>query len=423
MLISGSLLFWRFRVAFAFLAVSTLLGFGLIDIPQLIEFAGLDIIIFLISTMIIVGFLEERAFFEYLIDRITRLVGLNADRLLIVLMGLSALFAAFIGEVASILFITSTILHLAGKHKVNPIPFIMMSVFATNIGSSATVIGNPVGVMIALRAGLSFIDFIRWATPIALLALMVTILVCRKLFFNEIKKLDESMKKLFLRSEEEKPTIRSKDLMISLGLFLGMIALLTMHRQLEELFNLKRNSMLLGSVMGIAGIALLIDWKRARELLEIHVDWWTLSFFMMLFASVGTLEFVGITEVIAKSFLSLAGNNERMLLIIFTWIAGTLSAFLDNVLAVATLIPVVHELGNFGVQAFPFWWSMLFAATFFGNLTIIGSTANIVAIGMLERQKGSAIPFMDWFKRGMIVSVLTLTLANLLIYLQIPLMS
>lgn len=423
MLISSSLLFWRFRVAFAFLAMSTLLGLGLIDIPHLIEFAGLDIIIFLISTMTIIGFLEERAFFEYLIDRITRLVGLNADRLVIVLMGLSALFAALVDEVTSILFITSTVLHLTGKYKVNPIPFIMMCVFATNIGSSATVIGNPVGVMIALRAGLSFIDFIRWAAPIALLALMVTILVCRKLFFNEIKKLDKSMKKLFLRPEEEKPTIRSKDLMISLGLFLGMIALLTMHRQLEELFNLKKNSMLLSSVMGIAGIALLIDWKRARELLEIHVDWWTLSFFMMLFASVGTLEFVGITEVIAKSFLSLAGNNERMLLIIFTWIAGILSAFLDNVLAVATLIPVVHELGNFGVQAFPFWWSMLFAATFFGNLTIIGSTANIVAIGMLERQKGSAIPFMDWFKRGIVVSVLTLTLANLLIYLQIPFMS
>jgi Na+/H+ antiporter NhaD/arsenite permease-like protein len=166
MLISGSLLFWRFRVAFAFIGVSTLLGLGLIDIPKLIEFAGLDIIIFLISAMTIIGFLEERAFFEYLINRITKLVGLNADKLVIVLMGLSALFAALVDEVTSILFITSTILHLTGKYKVNPIPFILMAVFATNIGSSATVVGNPVGVMIALRAGLSFIEFIRWATPI-----------------------------------------------------------------------------------------------------------------------------------------------------------------------------------------------------------------------------------------------------------------
>jgi Na+/H+ antiporter NhaD/arsenite permease-like protein len=422
MLISGSLLFWRFRVAFAFIGVSTLLGLGLIDIPKLIEFAGLDIIIFLISAMTIIGFLEERAFFEYLINRITKLVGLNADKLVIVLMGLSALFAALVDEVTSILFITSTILHLTGKYKVNPIPFILMAVFATNIGSSATVVGNPVGVMIALRAGLSFIEFIRWATPMALLALIITILVCRKFFFNEIKKLDESMKKLFLRSEEEKPIIRSKDLMISLSIFLGMITLLIMHKQLEELFNLKRNSMLLGSVMGIAGIVLLIDWKRARVLLETRVDWWTLSFFMMLFASVGALESVGITEVIAKSLLSVAGDNEHMLLIIFTWTVGLLSAFLDNVVAVATFIPIVHELSNFGVQVYPFWWAMLFSATYFGNLTVIGSTANIVAVGMLERQEGLTISFMDWLKAGIIVSVLTLILANLWIYSQIPLM-
>jgi Na+/H+ antiporter NhaD/arsenite permease-like protein len=201
-----------------------------------------------------------------------------------------------------------------------------------------------------------------------------------------------------------------------------MITLLIMHKQLEELFNLKRNSMLLGSVMGIAGIVLLIDWKRARVLLETRVDWWTLSFFMMLFASVGALESAGITEVVAKSLLSVAGDNEHMILIIFTWTIGLLSAFLDNVVAVATFIPIVHELSNFGVQVYPFWWAMLFSATYFGNLTVIGSTANIVAVGMLERQEGLTISFMDWLKAGIIVSVLTLILANLWIYSQIPLM-
>ncbi|MEM3522764.1 MAG: hypothetical protein QXD78_06975, partial [Candidatus Bathyarchaeia archaeon] len=90
--------------------------------------------------------------------------------------------------------------------------------------------------------------------------------------------------------------------------------------------------------------------------------------------------------------------------------------------AVTTLIPIVHELSALGVQAFPFWWNMLFAATFFGNLTIIGSTANIVAIGMLERQKGLEISFMDWLKLGAVVSIPTLILANLLIYIQIPFM-
>ncbi|MEM3571960.1 MAG: SLC13 family permease [Candidatus Bathyarchaeia archaeon] len=422
MLISSSLLFWRFRVAFAFIGISALLGLGLLDIDHLIEFASLDVILFLISMMIIIGFLEENAFFEYLIGKIVKAIGLKSDRLIIIILALSAFFAALVDEVTSILFITSTIFHLTSKYKVNPVPFVIMAVFATNIGSSATVVGNPVGVMIALKAGLSFMEFIRWATPIALIALIVIILICRKLFSKDIKKLDESMKMHFMSLEEDKPKAYSKDIMISLGLFLGLIALLIAHNQIEKLLHLKKNTMLLGSAIGIAGIALLIDWKGARLLIETRVDWWTISFFMMFFASVGTLESVGITELIAKSFIHYFGNNENLLLIAFTWIAAIMSAFMDNVLAVTTLIPIVHELSALGVQAFPFWWNMLFAATFFGNLTIIGSTANIVAIGMLERQKGLEISFMDWLKLGAVVSIPTLILANLLIYIQIPFM-
>ncbi|MEM3507545.1 MAG: SLC13 family permease, partial [Candidatus Bathyarchaeia archaeon] len=385
-------------------------------------FASLDVILFLISMMIIIGFLEENAFFEYLIGKIVKAIGLKSDRLIIIILALSAFFAALVDEVTSILFITSTIFHLTSKYKVNPVPFVIMAVFATNIGSSATVVGNPVGVMIALKAGLSFMEFIRWATPIALIALIVIILICRKLFSKDIKKLDESMKMHFMSLEEDKPKAYSKDIMISLGLFLGLIALLIAHNQIEKLLHLKKNTMLLGSAIGIAGIALLIDWKGARLLIETRVDWWTISFFMMFFASVGTLESVGITELIAKSFIHYFGNNENLLLIAFTWIAAIMSAFMDNVLAVTTLIPIVHELSALGVQAFPFWWNMLFAATFFGNLTIIGSTANIVAIGMLERQKGLEISFMDWLKLGAVVSIPTLILANLLIYIQIPFM-
>ncbi|MEM3522763.1 MAG: SLC13 family permease, partial [Candidatus Bathyarchaeia archaeon] len=293
------------------------------------EFASLDVILFLISMMIIIGFLEENAFFEYLIGKIVKAIGLKSDRLIIIILALSAFFAALVDEVTSILFITSTIFHLTSKYKVNPVPFVIMAVFATNIGSSATVVGNPVGVMIALKAGLSFMEFIRWATPIALIALIVIILICRKLFSKDIKKLDESMKMHFMSLEEDKPKAYSKDIMISLGLFLGLIALLIAHNQIEKLLHLKKNTMLLGSAIGIAGIALLIDWKGARLLIETRVDWWTISFFMMFFASVGTLESVGITELIAKSFIHYFGNNENLLLIAFTWIAAIMSAFMD----------------------------------------------------------------------------------------------
>lgn len=144
-----TILLWRYRLPFAFMAIFLLLGFGVLDVPHLIEYASFDVILFLISMMTIVGFLKEKAFFEYLIHKIVRTVGLNANKLMIIIMLASALFAALVDEVTSILFIVSILLHLTGKYKVDPIPFILMAVFATNIGSSATVIGNPVGVMIA----------------------------------------------------------------------------------------------------------------------------------------------------------------------------------------------------------------------------------------------------------------------------------
>ncbi|MEM2961198.1 MAG: SLC13 family permease, partial [Candidatus Bathyarchaeia archaeon] len=174
-LILGTLFFWKFRVAIAFVSIAILLGTGLIDVSLLVEFAGLDIILFLVGMMTVIGFLEEHRFFEILINRMIRIVGSNANRLAVTFMIMAAFFAALVDEVTSILFMTSAVLHLAGRYRVNPIPYVMMLVFATNIGSSATVVGNPVGVMIALKAGLTFGDFLRWASPIAVLSLIATI--------------------------------------------------------------------------------------------------------------------------------------------------------------------------------------------------------------------------------------------------------
>jgi len=176
---------------------------GLLDVYHLIEFASFDVILFLIGMMTIIGFLEENHFFEYLIDRIIKLVGNKTERIILVLLLASAVFAALVDEVTSILFMSATILHLAATFNVNPIPFIMMTVFATNIGSSATVIGNPVGVMIALKGGLSFSDFLRWATPISISALVITVLISTRLFSKDIKELSEKMRSEKPAREEE----------------------------------------------------------------------------------------------------------------------------------------------------------------------------------------------------------------------------
>lgn len=423
-LIVGTLMFWRFRLAFALVGVAAMLGLNLLNISLLIEFAGLDIILFLVGMMIVIGFLEEKHFFEHLLEKIQKRVGNNPKKLVIVLMLMAAMFAALVDEVTSILFMTSTVLHLTSRLKVSAIPLVLMTVFATNIGSSATVVGNPVGVLIALRAELTFLDFLRWATPISLAGLAIAIPLCLWYFKPELNKMYIAMKaNAETVTAEVIPAGQKKEsYLIPWMIFLGTIGGLIAHGPLEQLLGLEKNALLPGTAFAAAGIVLFIYRDKARELVERRVDWWTLAFFLFLFASVGTMKMLGITTVLANAFLTASGGNETVLFFIFTPIAGILSAFMDNVLAVATLIPVVQDLGELGVNNYPLWWAMLFGGTFFGNLTLIGSTANIVAIGMLERRNEGHITLKQWIRPGLLISIPTLLVAMLLLYIQIPLM-
>ncbi len=421
--ICGTLFYWQFRLSFAFGGIALLLSTNLLDVPHVVEFAGLDIILFLVGMMTLIGFLEEKHFFEYLIARVVDGIGHHAYLLMGVLMGLATVFAALVDEVTSILFMMSTMFHLAKRYKVNPIPFLLMLVFTTNIGSSATAVGNPIGVMIALRAHLTFADFLRWASPISLVSLLVTIPLCFMLFGKSIHELGKKMKEEKREIEEAKHiTHKKSDIQLCWLLFLGTVVFLVLHAHLEKAFGLQKNSMLLATSLGAASIVIALNAGQAREFFMRRVDWWTLAFFMSLFASVGTLKYAGVTERIAQGMLAIGQNNPTSLLIIFTSAISLLTGFMDNVLAVATFIPILLELEKAGVYAFPFWWGMLFGGTLYGNLTVIGSTANIVAMGMLEKEFGMNIKFMDWLKPGIIVSTVTIVIALFLIHLQIPLM-
>ncbi len=423
MILCGTLFYWKCRLAFAFAGVAVLLGAKLIDIPHVIEFAGLDIILFLVGMMTIIGYLEENHFFEYLVAKVVDAVGERPYLLMAILMALSSFFAALVDEVTSILFMMSTMFHVTKRYKINPIPFLLMIVFATNIGSSATAVGNPIGVMIALRAKLTFADFLRWAAPISLTVLLITIPVCFLLFKKPLAELKEKMKKRGNEPHEaEHVRHTKKGILICWALFLSTILCLVLHHNVEEMLGLEKNTLLIGTSLFFGAVAIFLKGGEARDFFTRRVDWWTLTFFLILFASVGTLKYVGVTEQVAKGMLNLAGGGHVFLLNIFTAAICLLTAFMDNVLAVATFIPIVSDIEKVGVYIYPFWWAMLFGGTMFGNATVIGSTANIVAMGMLEKESGEHIKFMDWLKPGVIVSSITIIVAMALLYAQFHLM-
>lgn len=435
-LIVGTLFYWRFRLAFALVGIATMLGLGLINTKTMIEFAGFDMILFLVGMMIVIGFLEEKRFFEHLLGKIMKKVGNDPKKLVIVLMLMSALFAALVDEVTSILFMASTVLHLTGKLRISAIPLVLMTVFATNIGSSATVVGNPVGVLIAMRAELTFMEFLRWATPISMAALAIAIPLCLVYFRKYITQMKQAMEsqmdlvssdarsgQMMLEVVDSQESNTKQSFKIPWIVFIGTIGALVAHGPLEQALGLEKNVLLPGIAFAAAGIVLFLNHSKAREMVEKRVDWWTLSFFIFLFASVGTMKMLGITTLLAQGLVSLSGGDQTTLFWIFVPIVSILSAFMDNVLAVATFIPVVQDIGDLGIDNYPLWWLMLFGGTLFGNLTLIGSTANIVVIGMLERRKNEHITLKEWIKPGAIISIPTMALAALLVFLQIPLMS
>ncbi|MCM8794510.1 MAG: SLC13 family permease [Candidatus Omnitrophica bacterium] len=419
--ILGTLFYWQFRLAFALIGATALLSMKLIDIPHLIEFANVDIILFLVAMMIVIGFLEERKFFEVLLEKLLDTVS-HKPRLFFPAMMVLAMFtAALVDEVTSILFMTSLTLHLTRRLRVNPFPYILMIVLATNIGSSATVVGNPIGVLIALRAGLSFADFLRWATPISVAGLALAIGICLVYFKGPLEEMAKGIslaKDKAVQTEKHDP----KQFQVAAVIFSVTIFGLIFHHQVEHMLELPKNTLLLGFPFLMAGICLLIQGLKARDLVEKRVDWWTLIFFLMLFASVGTLRYVGVTDRIADALTAVAGENQAIFLALILFISAVLTAFLDNILVVATFVPIIADLGASGLGVQALWWGLLFGGTFGGNATMIGSTANIVAIGMLEKE-GTQIRFAQWLGPGLAVTVPTLLLAFALLYLQLPLLN
>lgn len=410
--ILGTLFFWDFRLSFAFLGTSVLLLTNTIDLEHLIKFASLEVILFLIGMMILIGLLKDAGFFAWLVTLILRVRNLNANKFLILTSIASALLACAVDEVTSIVFIVAAIFEICDYFEVDPAPFLIISVFATNIGSSGTVLGNPIGILIATKSGLTFEDFIFKAFPIMLICLGVLIVIMKFWYKDELANLDKKFKEfganeILIRLISVPP---AKDLKMGLAIFGATLLSIAMHHRLEVLLNLAPNTVLLVLPLISSGCVMAWKWKKARDYVEKDVEWWTLLFFMLLFAQAGTLKYTGVTDILAKNLVSFTGNSLPILTGLILWVSAIGSSILDNVVLVAAFIPVIQSLKGLSASVQPLWWALLFGGCLGGNITLVGSTANIVALGILEKEKNVQMTFFRWFWIGLTVGIITTTI-------------
>jgi Na+/H+ antiporter NhaD/arsenite permease-like protein len=198
-----------------------------------------------------------------------------------------------------------------------------------------------------------------------------------------------------------------RELKISLAIFGVTLLFISLHHRLELLWNLEPNTILLTVPLFSSGCVMIWKWNRARDYIEKDVEWWTLLFFMLLFAQAGTLKYTGATDVLAQKISGITGNNVPLLTGIVLWISTIGSSILDNVVLVAAFIPVIQSFQGLVPTLQPLWWALLFGGCFGGNITLVGSTANIVALGILEKEERIKISFFRWFWVGLTVGVAT----------------
>lgn len=405
----GTLFFWDFRLSFAFLGTSVLLISRTIDLENIIKFSSLEVILFLIGMMVLIGLLKEAGLFAWLVSLILRIRNLTAKKFLIAISVISALLACAVDEVTSIIFMIAAILEICDYFEVNPVPFIIASVLTTNIGSSGTVLGNPIGILIATKSGLSFEDFITKAFPLMLLCLMTTICIIGIWYRKTLREFDNKIKEL----GANELLIRlisvplEKQLKICLGIFGITLFFISLHHRLELLWGLETNTILLVVPLISAGLVMIWKWKKARDYIEKDVEWWTLLFFLLLFAQAGTLKYTGATDVLAQRIINVTGNTPHLLIAVILWLSTIGSSILDNVVLVAAFIPVIQSFQSLNLNLQPLWWALLFGGCLGGNITLVGSTANIVALGILEKEKNIRVTFFRWFWIGLTVGLIT----------------
>ncbi len=407
LIIMSTLMFWTFRLAIAFIGIGALMGLNVLDLPTFIHECKLDVILFLVGMMVTVGVLKELGLFTWIIQGVIKTHHMTGMKFVMILVFLSAFMACAVDEVTSIIFVATLVFQVCDTLKMRPTPFLMISVLATNIGSTGTMLGNPVGILIGQKVTppLKFLDFLTWSFPIMVLVLVVTLFLLLYWYRRDIHLLSERLAARREMGLGLGPLVRVP-YRRSLGILVGMLGFIALHHQMENWLGLAPNTVLIVAPLVVAGVLMVWRRERARHYIEADVEWWTLLFFMMLFAVAGTLEHTRVTERIAVGFQEAFHGRSWLLTPVIMVISAFGSAFVDNIVFVASFLPVVDRLGQT-----PLIWALLHGTCLGGNITLIGSTANIVALGMLEKRYHHHIHFFEWFRVGIVVGLISCLIA------------
>ena len=401
------------RTIAALLGGMILIVAGVLAQEKAIEHIDWNTLGLLVGMMIVVGITRRTGVFQYLGLTAVRLAKGEPIRILIALASVTALLSALLDNVTTVLLIVPITFTIVDKLDLDATPFLVSQIFASNIGGTSTLIGDPPNIMIGSQTHLGFMDFAINLTPVVLVIHIATMFVFYLLYRKKFTIKEELKKELMELSPIEQIKdyrLLKKSLFVLTLILIGFVLHQSLHME--------------SATIALTGAALLMFiTKEEPEDILLAVEWPSIFFFIGLFIVVGGLVETGWINSLAQWAFNVTEGNFELTAMLILWLSAFASAFVDNIPFVATMIPLIHQMGNLGgisqVGLEPLWWALSLGACLGGNGTLIGASANVIVAGLAEKN-GIQIRFLQFMKLAfplMILSIIISTLYLLIFYL------
>ena len=366
----------------------------------------------LVGMMILVSVTSQTGLFDYVAIKAAKTAKAEPRRLLIYLGLITAIFSAFLDNVTTVLLMVPVTFSITLKLKVKVVPFLLTQIIASNIGGTATLIGDPPNIMIGMAVKeLDFVAFLINLAPIALLNLILVLFVMDVLYRKSLKTQPELQAKIMAMDERKSLTNMSllyRCLFVLVLVILGFFTHSITHIE----------SSLIALTGGFFILLLAGGSSKVVETALRKVEWPTIFFFIGLFIAVGGLIETGLINDMATKAVALTAGDVTMTSLLVLWLSALVSSVLDNIPFVATMIPLIENMGQMGVTNLePAWWSLALGACLGGNGTLVGASANLIVAAMAA-ERGVKITFMSYMKVGFGVMLMTIVVSTIYIYLR-----
>jgi len=392
-------------------------SFHILSYEAAIKAIDMNVIFLLMGMMIIVGVLKHTGVFQWCAYMAYRLAGGKVFILAIYLMLFTAVTSAFLDNVTTMLLLTGVAIEICVALSLNPLYLLMPLILASNIGGTATMIGDPPNILIGSFSGLSFLSFVEALAPICIVCIIVLIVYTKVLWGRHYAAVKIDNIQEYIKDLRQKYAITDMTL-LSYGL--GVLAFVVFLFLTESYWHMEVSvAALFGSAL-LVTIAIMTHKVNLIELIEKDIEWPTLMFFIFLFMLVGAVESAGLLSVIADWILHMSKGNFVAACSFILWIAAIMSAFVDNIPFTATMLPIVAYLS----QVIPgaentLWWALALGACFGGNGTIIGASANVVTVGIAE-SRGYRTTFGGFMKTAFPFMIISVIIAQVWLLLVKP---